>query len=379
MGTGIRGEAVVLLSFLVFWALAGPLESAESDASVPVSLRGTELRSIESTLIDQEFKIHIYLPPSYHNSDRVFPAVYLTDSDAYFGFLRSMVANLHFGNLLPEVVVVGIAYEEDTQSYLRKRERDLLPAEVRGHEGSGNAEAFAGFIKEELLPFVESHYRVDPRDRALAGMSAGATFAAYVLCTTPELFHRYVMVSPYLIYGQEIVLDLEAAYAKNHDTLPARVYTAMGEMEPDYARGPWSALTENIRKRDYPDLRLEQELLDGLSHMDVVFTAYVNGMKEVFSEQSETLLAIPENYAACSGSYDLGINGMRFTVRVDNHRLLISRSGEYWDQLSPASDTRFAVRGNADTEFSFVTDETGEVASMIVHQIGLEIRAEKIE
>lgn len=367
--------AAVITIAVCFVAVA--VRGGEDDGRCPVALRGTEVRSIASSLVEQEFKLHIYIPSGYADSKRVFPAVYLTDSDAYFGFFRSMMGNLQFGNLVPEVVVVGIAYEEDTRSYLMKRERDMLPAAVEGHPHSGHAGAFLRFMAEELFPFVESRYRVDPRDRTIVGMSAGATFAAYVLFTAPELFQRYIIVSPYFVYGQEVVLELEEAYAADHSSLPARLYTAMGALEPDYARGPWNTLVERIRERDYTDLRLKQELLDGLSHMDVVFTACVNGLKEIFSEPSELLRAVPENYAACAGRYELALNGICFTVRFDDGRLFVSRSGEYWDELIPVSDTRFAVEANNDVRFSFVTDDTGAVRRMLMYQLGMEIPAER--
>jgi hypothetical protein len=150
-------------------------------------------------------------------------------------------------------------------------------------------------------------------------------------------------------------------------------------MEPDYARVPWSALMDGIRKRGYPDLKLKQELLGGLSHMDVVFTAYVNGMKEVFSEGLTALRAAPENYAACAGCYDLGMNGMLFTVRLEGNRLFISRSGEYWDEVIPVSETRYGVREDEHVQFSFIAEENGRVVRMMIHQVGTDLPAQKIE
>jgi predicted alpha/beta superfamily hydrolase len=379
MGTIMRITTFTLAGCLAFWALAVPAEGDKTDGYPRVSLTDTEVRTLTSALVDQEFKLHVYLPPGYRGSERRFPTVYLTDSDAYFGFFRSMIANLAFGNLVPPTVVVGIAYEEDTQSYLKKRERDLLPVAVANSPGSGQAETFVAFLREELFPFVESHYRVDPDDRTIAGMSAGATFAAYVLCTQPELFHRYVIVSPYLVFGQEVVLDLEAEYARDNDTLPVCVYTAMGELEPEFALKPWKALGENMRKRGYTDLEFERDLLPGLSHMDVVFTAYVNGIKKVFAERLKTLEAAPGNYDACAGTYEVAANGMRFMVRVDYERLFISRSGEYWDQLVPVSDSRYGVEQNPDVQFSFVADPEGGVARMIIHQGVIDLPAERIK
>jgi len=374
-----RNAFLAVVAAVVLNPPAVPAMSGANAPYPPVSLRGTQTRTITSTAIGQEFTLHIYLPAGYGDSARTFPAVYLTDSDAYFGFVRSLAGNLHYGGLIPEVVIIGIAYEEDVHVYLRKRERDLLPAEVPDRPGSGNAEMFLAFLKADLLPFVESRYRVDPGDRTIMGMSAGATFASYVLCTSPELFRRYVIVSPYFLYGQEVVLEMETAYAREHVSLPASVYTAMGELEAEYALGPWRTLFDRVEGRHYDGLRLRREVLDGKSHMDVVFTAYVNGMKAIFSDGSRTVPALAEHYESCAGRYELASEGIRFTIRLDRDRLYISRSGQYWDELIPAGDTEFGVPANADVKFSFEADRDGNVTKMIIHQLGMNVPAEKIE
>jgi predicted alpha/beta superfamily hydrolase len=369
----------ICVATMVFCLLPLAVRSQGDARHDPVSLRGTEVRRLRSSFIDEEFKLHVYLPSGYTDSTKTFPVVYLTDSDAYFGYVRSLVGNLRYGNRIPELVVVGVAYEEDVRSYMLKRERDLLPAEVPEHAGSGQAERFLAFMREELVPFMESEYRVDSEDRTILGMSGGATFALYVLFTSPALFDRYVIVSPYLVHGQEVVLDLERAYARQHESLPARVYTAMGELEPLYARTPWETLVQRIRERSYEGLELEQEVLKGLCHMDVVFSAYVNGMKATFSDPSRGLAAVPANYGACVGVYALEAEGIRFTVRHENDRLYISRSGEYWDELVPATETKFGVDANADVQFSFMADGNGAVLRMIVHQFGMERPFEKLD
>jgi predicted alpha/beta superfamily hydrolase len=378
----LRLRAMTGCCFLAAAMLCPPetgILGAEAFDYPPVLLPGTHVREVRSSFVDQEYKLHIYLPVAYADSTRVFPVVYLTDSDAYFGFFRSLAANLRYGNMIPDIVIVGIAYEEDVQSYLRKRERDLLPAAIPNRPGTGAADKFFSFLKEELIPFVEAEYRVDPGDRTIAGMSGGATFALYVLCTSPELFSRYVIVSPYLVYGQEIVLDLEDAYAAQHDSLPAHVYSAMGELEPAYVLGPWKTLVVRMNKREYTDFELRHETLEGLSHMDVVFSAYARGMKEVFSDGAAALRAVPENYEACVGLYELGSMGVRFIVRLQANTLRISRAGEYWDELIPVAGARFGIEGNDEVQFSFVAGRDGAVLRMIIHQMGMENPAEKMD
>jgi hypothetical protein len=351
---------------------------AEAEGDEAVSLKGTQVRRIRAEHINQEYEIHIYLPRDYEKSEDSYPVVYLTDSDAYFGFVKCLISSLQFGRLIPELIVVGIGYGEDVMSYLRKRERDLLPVEVEGRPDSGGAAAFLEFMVDEVMTFMEAEYRIDAKDRTLVGMSAGATFTSYVLSTRPGVFARYVIVSPYFIHGQEAVLQMEVDYAREHESLPARVYTAMGEMEPSYAIEPWEQLMDNLLGRDYPDLELHMEVLPELTHMEAVFPAYLEGIQYVFSDGPRALKAAQENYSACIGAYELDFNHRRFTVMLRGGRLFISGSGDYWDELIPVSETRYGIEPDDHTQFSFVAGEGGEVVEMIIHQVGTNASARKI-
>jgi hypothetical protein len=153
----------------------------------------------------------------------------------------------------------------------------------------------------------------------------------------------------------------------------------MGGSEAEYAIVPWDNLFGNAGVRGLSNLELTKEILAGRSHMDVVFTAYANGMKAVFSDRTAKIRTLVENYDACAGTYELGTERIRFTVRVLNKRLYISRSGEYWDELIPCAGDRFAVDANPGVQFSFVVDHSGRAAKMIIHQLGIETPAVKVE
>ena len=47
----------------------------------------------------------------------------------------------------------------------------------------------------------------------IVGASLGGTFATYALFERPELFERYVIVSPGLNWDDAMLMDLEAEYA----------------------------------------------------------------------------------------------------------------------------------------------------------------------
>ena len=84
--------------------------------------------------------------------------------------------------LMPECIVVAV---HNTQ-----RERDLRAPTLEGEHGGLR---FANFLGEELIPHINSRFRTTPL-RLLIGHSQGASFAAYVLATQPDLFRFYLAI-----------------------------------------------------------------------------------------------------------------------------------------------------------------------------------------
>ncbi len=249
-----------------------------------VTLRGTQVRTLYSDIVNDNYKLFVSLPPGYRQGDVRCPVLYLSDGGSFFGYVRTMASSLMYAQKTPGLIVVGIGYVDGHKAWDNRR-RDHLPAANPKLEGSGGAPLFARFLREELFPFVDSSYRTDPEDRIFAGMSSGGTLGAYILTTEPDTFDRYLIVSPALHSGNEMILDLEDKYFATHKDMRAIVYTAMGEHEPDsLMRAPWELLTDSLTARTYPGLTMTKETIEGGTHMDAVYCAYVRGLKAVYSD-----------------------------------------------------------------------------------------------
>jgi predicted alpha/beta superfamily hydrolase len=256
----------------------------DDEAYRQVCLNRTEVRPLHSTAVGEDYELQIALPPGYPDGEKTYPVLYLTDSSGFFGFVKALVSSQQHERSIPQMIVVGIAYRETGQTAWRNRARDHLPAQSDEIPGSGGAGRFLEFITGELFPYVDESFRTDPGDRIFAGMSSGGTLGAYVLAVAPDTFSRYLVVSPALHTGNEMVLDLEAEYAGAHDDLPVRLYTALGALEPDIMRGNWDVWVANLKAREYPGLRMTSEVIDGGTHMDAVYTAYARGLKALYAE-----------------------------------------------------------------------------------------------
>jgi len=265
----------------------------------------TEVRYIKSAFVDQEFRICI--GPGWYTSRGAQPAgkvpvIYVLDGN--IEVIRA-VRGMHFGGELPPALVVAIGYPFESPAPLRFR--DLSPAsdpafEQRFGIRSGGAADFLRFIAEELKPFIESGYDVDPADATLVGGSLGGVFATYVLLGATDTFQRYCIVSPALSYGDEVCFKQEASYAASHADLPAKVFIGAGEREDEpgmakyvaAADGPGSqapkiVILEHARRfarqlaaRRYPSLDLRFEVFPKETHGSIFGVAVSWGLRCLF-------------------------------------------------------------------------------------------------
>ncbi len=114
------------------------------------------------------------------------------------------------------------------------------------------------------------------------GTSAGGLFALDTLLRHPGTFQRYIATSPRM---DEIIFRHEAAYAERHraeqhQDLRSVLYLSAGtegEIEQQIAAGV-EKLHTSLAAREYSDLRLVHESLEGESHVSAQPTAFTHGL-----------------------------------------------------------------------------------------------------
>ena len=211
----------LVISFTILLILSTACDQLQKPINVgekkitEVTLFNTEKRILHSEIINDDFEIYISLPYSYVNTDTIYPVFFNLDANISFGITDNVV---HLGALnreIPEMIVVGIAYTiQGIEDWAAWRCRDFRPtsnpekdktwqdrlSQATGRNdivvASGGADKFLSFICEELIPFIESNYRVSSSDRTIAGVSASGLFTLYTLFKKPETFQRYFAGSP---------------------------------------------------------------------------------------------------------------------------------------------------------------------------------------
>ncbi len=278
----------------------------------PYVIPNTEVFDLTSEEIGQTYEIRVALPDSYGTDaqqDR-YPLLILLDADYSFAIARNVVQHLaQRRNQLPEMIIVAIAYPgaaEDYDHYHLTRTRDytplFFPSGGYGEEiqrVSGGGPAFLNFIEHNLFPVLEARYPVSAEDRTLEGHSFGGLFATWVLFTQPDLFARWIIVSPSYWYADEFIYGYEDEFAATHDTLNEVVFATVGSWERNSELDMielMDRMAAQIEAHDYAGLSFDHYLYEQETHASIWPAAISRGLRSVFNEPLPGREALPEDH-----------------------------------------------------------------------------------
>lgn len=247
---------------------------------------GTQFHQVDVEEMGRSYELLVTLPGSYSSSpDRHYPVIFLTDAQWDMALVTNILGKLNYDNHLHEMIIVGISYPGKDAKYDQLRLLDMTPVEIPGVSGSGSADAFLETIEKVFIPLIEKKYRVDASVRALGGVSLGGAFSLYAAMKKPELFKRYIAISPGVIVGDEYLFKYEATYSKTHDSLPVRLFTTYGEDEYPLFREPIVRFQKILEEREYKDLSLRNHSVEEGRHGSVAIEGWMHGLLWVFKDQ----------------------------------------------------------------------------------------------
>ena len=185
---------------------------------------------MRSAILGEDRELQVSLPETYARTTTAYPVLFLLDGSSH---LLHATATARFlasaRNRIPELIVVAIPN--------RNRNRDMTP-------GAGAA-TFQRVLAEELIPWVEQHYRAAP-ERILSGHSLSASFAVHTLLNRPELFDAYVVASAPVWRYDNLAGDMKEGLARAAKARAA-VYLTVGQHENERLREGVLRFSEALR------------------------------------------------------------------------------------------------------------------------------------
>lgn len=255
----------------------------------PATLFGTHARKLASAIVGREYEVSVWLPLDYDASpDKPYPVLYILDADVSFGMAAHMVWMMVAGGDIPPMIVVGVGWGiQGWDDWNVQRDRDYLPVAVEFLPGSeeGGAGRFLSFLDTELIPFINSEYRVNSGKQYIWGHSASGLLATYALLQKPGLFHGIVAGSPAIWICSALITELEEQLAQSGKPLHTLLYMAFGALEGEWVK-PAEDFYHTLVRRNYVGLTAKYELLDGETHTSAIAPLFIKGLREIMKMEA---------------------------------------------------------------------------------------------
>jgi predicted alpha/beta superfamily hydrolase len=226
-----------------------------------------------STSLDEKRTLNIYLPPGYDAADSIgYPVIYLLDGSADEDFIHitGLVQYLNFPwvNLLPPSIVVGIANVDRKRDYCFPT-RNIK--DKKNNPTSGGSAKFIDFIGKELEPYIDSAFKTS-KTKTIIGQSLGGLLATEILFKTPELFNKYIIISPSLWWDDESLLKIHPAIMKQGKNTKTSIFIAVGK-EGAVMEGDSRKLVGLLKEKANPSIKVHFSYFPKENHATIMHQA----------------------------------------------------------------------------------------------------------
>lgn len=251
----------------------------------------SEVLTIYSKVLNEDRKVYIHCPKiDSADVNKRFPVVYLMDGENHFELLSQYVDYLSRPDVavLPKIIIVGIPNT--------KRVRDLTPTHsILDYEGkpdtsawyksSGGNEFFLKFIKTELMPIIDSHYKTQ-QYKLFAGHSFGGITSINCMLTHPEMFDAYIAVSPSFWWDKEYLLKLTQKTLKSGSNLNKKLFYCNGNEggKNSFFHKGLLKFDSIIAGKKIVGLDNKYKYYPNEMHMTVPIVAYLDALRFVFKQ-----------------------------------------------------------------------------------------------
>ena len=316
--------------------------------------------------------------PGHHSfANQKYPAIYALD--AGWGITGPVAQMMARTQIMSPAYVISISYPAGQSD---PRNVDLLHRTFtdNGQTYGGGGAVFQKFLTQDLRPFLEQHYPLDPHQAILFGHSFGGLFAANVLATSPEAFSGYIIASPSVWADPQLIADLAAAAPNGNGR---RVYIAVGEIE-DVGGNRVPTMLEGAKQiaatlgAPNSTFTVEQHVFAAGTHISyypvLVPAAFAWVLPPVAATRTAIAVA-PADLERLVGAYQLA-DGRIVTIRRDAARIFARVTGLPGEsEILAETARRFFLPGGFDVHYTFEGPLDAPASTLVVRVNGTEARA----
>ncbi|MCW4468548.1 alpha/beta hydrolase-fold protein [Flavobacterium sp. MFBS3-15] len=255
---------------------------------------------IQSVINEKAYQLYVSLPSGYDPVDAArYPVLYVLDGNMNFPLIVPIHDLLDSSGEIEKVIIIAIGdRDQSAQTWLISRALDYTPsndpvanADIASGQNiasdrikSGGADNFAKVLQEEIIPYIDSHYKTT-NDRGIAGHSLGGLFAAHCLINKQGIFNRYGISSPSLFWDNSKIISEEKLFAEKHKTLIAKVFISIGSLEPEILQSSISPFIIALKTHNYKGLVLSSYRFENETHTSVVAASISRTLRELYGRK----------------------------------------------------------------------------------------------
>jgi len=174
--------------------ISGSFELTENDKPENFQFLGTieNETSISSSITNVTYPYRVYLPQGYQESTQTYPVIYATDGQWEFWRFAHTIETSN-----KQIILVAIEQGEN--------DRRIIDYALTGSTN------YLAFLANEMLPEIESQYRVDTNNRAIQGASWGGLLVRHALIdhSATPLFKHFISMDGSYFNDNNQYLEME--------------------------------------------------------------------------------------------------------------------------------------------------------------------------
>ncbi len=248
---------------------------------------------LESEAAKCTYDVEVVVPSTNMPPGTIYPVAYCMDWYILGDYLKALPKLMSLGHLTEPYILVGITQGSTTEDWAVMRTRDFTPAHPtddysrsnmypRALEKTGGAANFAVFLKDKLIPHVESHYPCDSSRRCFVGYSLGSLLGVHLLASDPQLFQYFLLGSPSLWFNDYYLAGKLDEIPANSLTMLKRVYVSVGEGESWEMLKSFDILRSALKHKGLGESRMRTEIIDSAGHVGAMPISLYNGFRFLF-------------------------------------------------------------------------------------------------
>ena len=251
------------------------------------------IEELESKILGEKRILNIYLPEGYIPNDTTrYPVVYLLDGSADEDFIHT-VGLFQFNTFswidrVPKSIVIGIATVDRRRDFTFP---STIESEKKNFPTTGHSDKFISFLEEELKPFINNKYKTNS-SAMLIGQSLGGLLASEILLKRPEMFNKYLIISPSIWWDNGSLLN-QSSQVIEKLSQKTDVYIGVGKEGltpgefPRVMEVDANLLVEKLNNSKNKNIAVYFDYLPDEDHATISHQAIFNGLRMLYPVKKE--------------------------------------------------------------------------------------------